>query len=286
MRRVVSQGNQQRATYSRARMRPGQSRTRPFSDAAPPPQNDAAREKEDFEAAFAKWSKGMRKHTLNRKLNSDWIPQMDPSTGGTYYFNLKTAETTHENPNARVARATEKRQRAKGEANLSERLKRLEVYAHGLEEKHADEMRAFEVAVAREMIETTLGWRRACCFPTYYRANRASVAGGSSRTSTRAASAAASVAPTPPGPVRDVLRMERGESTSSTRSARSSIPSAEATPRGSRAPTPPDQPRSSRPQTPRGPSEAASSAREVRVSSARRRLPAASVPPRAPYVLS
>jgi hypothetical protein len=106
--------------------------------------------------------------------------------------------------------------------------------------------------------------------------------------------------------------MERGENGSSAWSARSSIPSADATPNDSRVPTPPDhplsrtsgtgraweregggsgvtsppgQPQFSRPQTPQGPGGlAASSVQEARVSSARRRLPAASVSPRAPYV--
>lgn len=227
-------------------------------------RKETAREREDFEAAFAKWVKGMRKQTLARKLHSDWIPQMEPSTGGTYYFNLKTAETTTEHPNMRVARATEKREFAKGEAKLAQRLNRLRLYESGLEGKFADEMQGFEEAVGRQMRELTTGWRRACCFPVYYRAHRVGFRAASSATSELVACAANS----------DILAPHEA--------GHSSQPRAQPTPRGSRSTFPSSRHGSARRHTSRDAVQPRGETPENGGNALRLRLPSAPTSPRAP----
>jgi len=177
-------------------------------------RRDAAREMEDFEASFAKFARAMRKATLAKKLHSDWIPQMDPATGGTYYFNLKTAETTQESPNLRVVRATEKKERGRAEARLRDRLAKLQGYVEAVEERAAEQLKVYDAQMGIELRAGTVAWRRACCFPGYWRAERGGRPPGASQFPTRAAS----VLPTPRGGLsRMETRTERVESPGSSR---------------------------------------------------------------------
>lgn len=133
-------------------------------------RRDATRERDDFEKAFASWAKQMRKATLQKKLGENWIPQMDADTGDSYFFNMKTGESSSENPNLRVARATEKKQRAAGEAALRARLETLGAYEQGLVDAF-DGWLAEYAADAWELASCEGGsfglWRRAHAFPLH-----------------------------------------------------------------------------------------------------------------------
>lgn len=96
--------------------------------------SEAAREKTDFEIAFKKWSAKMERQMLAKKLHADWIPQMNVEKGESYYFNVRTGESSDEHPNMRQVRATERKQRAAGEAQVAERLGRLRDYESLLRE--------------------------------------------------------------------------------------------------------------------------------------------------------
>ena len=62
-------------------------------------EREAVREKADFEGAFRKWSARMERQMLSKKLHADWIPQMNVERGESYYFNVKTGESSDEHPN-------------------------------------------------------------------------------------------------------------------------------------------------------------------------------------------
>ena len=83
---------------------------------------------EAFEEAFRKWAAKMERLTLQKKLHSDWIPQMNVEKGESYFFNVRTGESSEEHPNMRQVRTTERKQRQAGEEQITERLKRLKDY--------------------------------------------------------------------------------------------------------------------------------------------------------------
>ena len=62
-------------------------------------QREATREKKDFDAAFGKWAARLQKHYVSKKLHADWIPQMNTLNGSSYFFNLKTGESSEDHPN-------------------------------------------------------------------------------------------------------------------------------------------------------------------------------------------
>lgn len=97
---------------------------------------------------------------------------MDPVSGASYFFNLKTGETSEEHPNMRVARATERKERLKAEVNLGDRLARLQRYVEELEASLAGQLEQLDAAAQVELRMSTAAWRRACCYPTYFRAER------------------------------------------------------------------------------------------------------------------
>jgi hypothetical protein len=72
---------------------------------------EVLREKRDFESAFRKWAAKMEKLTLAKKLHADWIPQMNVERGESYFFNVRTGESSEEHPNMKEVRKTEKKQR-------------------------------------------------------------------------------------------------------------------------------------------------------------------------------
>ena len=53
---------------------------------------------------------------------------MNVEEGTSYFFNARTGESSEEHPNMRQVRATERKQRALAEAQLTERLERLREY--------------------------------------------------------------------------------------------------------------------------------------------------------------
>ena len=68
-------------------------------------QREATREKKDFDAAFSKWAARLQKHYLSKKLHADWIPQMNTLNGSSYFFNLKTGESSEDHPNLKQVSA-------------------------------------------------------------------------------------------------------------------------------------------------------------------------------------
>ncbi|KAL3925740.1 MAG: hypothetical protein SGPRY_003578 [Prymnesium sp.] len=115
-------------------------------------KQETIREKEEFEHAFRKWAAKMEKQTLSKKLHADWIPQMNVGSGESYYFNVRTGESSEEHPNMRQVRATEKKQRALAEATMTERLKHLRSYEEQLVEARDQQMELY-----REQVEEA--WR-------------------------------------------------------------------------------------------------------------------------------
>ena len=53
----------------------------------------------------------MERLTLAKKLHADWIPQMNVESGESYFFNVRTGESSDEHPNMKQVRATERKQR-------------------------------------------------------------------------------------------------------------------------------------------------------------------------------
>ena len=69
-------------------------------------QREATREKKDFDAAFGKWAARLQKHYVSKKLHADWIPQMNTLNGSSYFFNLKTGESSEDHPNLKQVSCT------------------------------------------------------------------------------------------------------------------------------------------------------------------------------------
>ena len=111
-------------------------------------QREATREKSEFEEAFSKWTARLHKHHLAKKLHADWIPQMNMVSGASYFFNLKTGESSEEHPNLRNAQAVEKKQRQQGEAELEKRLSLLREYEEKLQAGQAAQLRQYSSSAA------------------------------------------------------------------------------------------------------------------------------------------
>ena len=124
-------------------------------------QSEAAREKADFEAAFTKWAARMERQTLAKKLHADWIPQMNVERGESYYFNVRTGESSEEHPNMRQVRATEKKQRQVGEGQLRERLERLREYEELLRAGEEQQLEGYLHHATRVLSEAAANLPRA-----------------------------------------------------------------------------------------------------------------------------
>jgi len=119
-------------------------------------RREAARERQEFEASFKRWAKGMQKHMLAKKLHADWIPQMNSANGESYYFNLRTGESSEEHPNMRQIRSLERKQRALAEQRLAVRLTRLRNYVQGMEAVLTDQLAQYRtLALAQARRQTT-----------------------------------------------------------------------------------------------------------------------------------
>jgi len=119
-------------------------------------QSEATREKGDFETAFRKWAIKMEKLTLAKKLHADWIPQMNMERGESYYFNVKTAESSEEHPNMKQVRATHAKQRALAEAAMEERLALLQGYEEQLREGLLKQLEAYSEQAAKVVAEAAV----------------------------------------------------------------------------------------------------------------------------------
>lgn len=119
---------------------------------------EVTREKCEFEEAFKKWASRMEKHVLGKKLHSDWIPQMNLGSGESYYFNVRTGESSEEHPNMRQVRATERKQRQLAEATISERLNLLRGYEDQLVDGRTEQLANYEQASAA-VWRAALPWR-------------------------------------------------------------------------------------------------------------------------------
>ena len=122
-------------------------------------QSEAEREKGDFEGSFAKWSARMERQTLAKKLHADWIPQMNLERGESYYFNVRTGESSEEHPNMRQVRATEKKQRQLAEAQMRDRLERLRDYEEQLREGEEQQFDGYRRHAARVLSEAAANLR-------------------------------------------------------------------------------------------------------------------------------
>ena len=81
-------------------------------------------------------------------MHADWIPQMNMVSGASYFFNLKTGESSEEHPNLRNAQAVEKKQRQQGEAELEKRLSLLREYEEKLHAGQAAQLRDYSSSAA------------------------------------------------------------------------------------------------------------------------------------------
>ena len=77
--------------------------------------------------------------------------QMNIDSGQSYYFNVRSGESSEEHPNMKQVRATEKKQRALAEAAMGERLKRLQAYDEALREGQAAQLSGYAVQAAKVM---------------------------------------------------------------------------------------------------------------------------------------
>jgi hypothetical protein len=116
-------------------------------------QSEAKREKSEFEAAFKKWAVRMERQTLAKKLHADWIPQMNVERGESYFFNVRTGESSEEHPNMRQVRATERKQRQLAEAQMAERLERLRDYEALLHSGERAHLREYSEAAAGVLVD-------------------------------------------------------------------------------------------------------------------------------------
>ena len=114
------------------------------------------REKRDFESAFRKWAAKMEKLTLAKKLHADWIPQMNVERGESYFFNVRTGESSEEHPNMKEVRKTEKKQRKLAEEAMEERLARLQGYEEQLRDALRTELEAYAEQAAKVAAEAAV----------------------------------------------------------------------------------------------------------------------------------
>eukprot|EP00965_Chrysotila_dentata_P216660 6189504-Pleurochrysis_carterae.AAC.5 len=124
-------------------------------------QSGALQERSEYEAAFRKWAIKMHKQTLAKKMHKDWIPQMNVSTGKTYFFNLKTGESSEEHPNVEVGRATERKQRGIADKAIEKRLAKLRDYEATLLQALRDQMAQAEQILAQQIADHMDAWRGA-----------------------------------------------------------------------------------------------------------------------------
>ena len=117
---------------------------------------EVLREKRDFESAFRKWAAKMEKLTLTKKLHADWIPQMNVERGESYFFNVRTGESSEEHPNMKEVRKTEKKQRKLAEETMEERLARLQGYEEQLRDALRTELEAYAEQAAKVAAEAAV----------------------------------------------------------------------------------------------------------------------------------
>jgi hypothetical protein len=95
--------------------------------------HELRREQHRFTTEWARYEARLEKDVLKAKLSSEWIPQLDPVGGETFYLNVQTTKTTSEHPNRTLLRQLLKRQRAHAEQLREERQKRLQQYMESLD---------------------------------------------------------------------------------------------------------------------------------------------------------
>jgi hypothetical protein len=117
---------------------------------------EVLREKRDFESAFRKWAAKMEELTLAKKLHADWIPQMNVERGESYFFNVRTGESSEEHPNMKEVRKTEKKQRKLAEEAMEERLRRLQGYEEQLRDALRTELEAYAEQAAKVAAEAAV----------------------------------------------------------------------------------------------------------------------------------
>ena len=117
-------------------------------------RSEATREKAEFEEAFRKWQAKMERLTLAKKLHADWIPQMNVERGESYYFNVRTGESSEEHPNMKIVRSTEKKQRQLAEEQMGERLSRLQQYEEQLNDGQSAQLESYSQAAARVLADS------------------------------------------------------------------------------------------------------------------------------------
>ena len=103
----------------------------------------------------------MERLTLAKKLHADWIPQMNVERGESYYFNVRTGDSSEEHPNMKQVRATEKKQRQLAEAQIKERLDRLREYEELLRDGEEGHLERYEHQAAKVLGEAAVNLRTA-----------------------------------------------------------------------------------------------------------------------------
>ena len=98
---------------------------------------------------------------LAKKLHADWIPQMNVERGESYFFNVRTGESTEEHPNMKQVRACEKKQRGIAEAEMEERLARLKDYEQRLGDGQLEQLELYGEHAASVLRESSALWQPA-----------------------------------------------------------------------------------------------------------------------------
>ena len=108
-------------------------------------------EEKRMSKAWKKWDSQMTNIIMSRPLGREWLPQLDKDGNPTSYLNLNTGHEQTEHPFMRYVKAYRKREFAKAQETLSERLNHLTKYKDDLlssEKKHRlvliDEAKALE----------------------------------------------------------------------------------------------------------------------------------------------
>lgn len=91
--------------------------------------DEAARqEREAFDEHWNRWNDRMTRAVLARPCGPEWVPQLDPVSGSTYYLNIETGVACAENPNLGAAMETREQERVTADTILAARLRTIHEY--------------------------------------------------------------------------------------------------------------------------------------------------------------
>ncbi|TMW64483.1 hypothetical protein Poli38472_011363 [Pythium oligandrum] len=100
------------------------------------------REEARFTAEWSRYESRLEKDVLRSKLPPEWIPQLDPVSGETFYLNIQATKTSKEHPNVGLFHRLAKKQKIRAENQYTDRRARLETYQAHLEAERVSTLAA------------------------------------------------------------------------------------------------------------------------------------------------